>query len=64
MTHQHHVALLLIDEIDNIALWVLGAEVDEHKHNLASGCAPPILRLINWRTIWVGMLLSLGQVVN
>ncbi len=34
VTHQRHAALLPIDEIDNVALWVLGAEVDEHEHDL------------------------------
>jgi hypothetical protein len=34
VTHQIHAALLPINEMDNIALWVLGAEVNEHEHNL------------------------------
>jgi hypothetical protein len=34
VTHQIHAALLPINEMDNIALWVLGAEVNEHEHDL------------------------------
>jgi hypothetical protein len=34
VTRQRHAALLPIDEIDNVALWVLGAEVNEHEHDL------------------------------
>jgi hypothetical protein len=34
VTHQIYAALLPIDKMDNIALWVLSAEVNEHEHNL------------------------------
>jgi len=58
VTHQIHAALLPIDEMDNIALWVLGVEVNKHEHNLLPNDVHPYVEEVD-RQVHVELEVSL-----